>query len=90
MLRHSLGGEVIFFFAAIYCSCLRAQGTRDHNMKRKNSSPIFMFGVYSFVNPNYNFPMNNLFFLKQGSMLHWALFAVHEKLPTEGLYQEEM
>ena len=22
MLHHSLGGEVIFFFAALYCSCL--------------------------------------------------------------------
>ena len=45
MLRHALGGAVIFvFFAALYCSrigllpCLQARGTRDKGSKFKKGA----------------------------------------------------
>ena len=78
---NSLGREVIFFFAALYCSCLgfHALLARDCNkgikFKKEVRSVIkrAYFGIKEW-RTNYNSFITKLFFFKQGSMLYWASF----------------
>ena len=83
MLRRSLGGGVIFFFSALYCSCLEFYALLDlrnwnycllalPTQEGGNKGSNFKEGGNKDIK-NYN-SVKKIFSFKQGSKLYWTYF----------------